>query len=59
MQNSSISDELNLLRQEKGPPRPLASGNMLEAGTSTFSNIIIPVIEARNESLPSKLNLII
>ncbi len=34
-----------LLRQENGPPRPLAFGNIFSAGTSTFSSTISPVIE--------------
>src|SRR5271169_2194633 len=41
------------LRQPNGPARPETFGNILSSGTTASSSTISPVIEARNDSLPS------
>lgn len=43
---------LALLRQEKGPFKPLTSGKIFLFGILTLSNTISPVVEALNDSFP-------
>ena len=45
------------LRQPNGPARPFTFGSRFSSGTNTSSSTISPVIEARNESLPSILGV--